>query len=252
MNYRDIREVVCMHERRIFHSFASDAGRFSALCAAMLLSVSGLSVSRAVAASGHTIEIEAQHRDEPILIKSVIVGGQAVEAGLIAADGSRQPVTPFQSGEDWLQNTTLVLLNRTDKTIAYIQVALMFPETGDGTPQHPIATYSLSLGRIPQTAAFSGRTGAALVQPAKMQPLSLKPGQTASISLGNYFAEIQANIQSVPFSSITKCNIRRAVVFCDDGLKWDGAYSTPDPGRPGKWNRIQGRYFPGYPVWPPK
>ncbi|HEY3826339.1 MAG TPA: hypothetical protein VGL82_17360, partial [Bryobacteraceae bacterium] len=43
-----------------------------------------------------------------------------------------QPIVPFEWNEDWLQNTTLYLLNRTNKTIVFGQIGLWFPETGDG------------------------------------------------------------------------------------------------------------------------
>jgi hypothetical protein len=111
-------------------------------------------VGRAAAAQ-KSIEVERQHRDEPVVITSVTVGNIAIQCGLVSGAADYQPVLPFDADDNWLQSTTLYLLNRTNKNIVYGQIALLFPETGDGSQQRPIATYNITFGQIPDMAAFS-------------------------------------------------------------------------------------------------
>jgi hypothetical protein len=61
-----------------------------------------------------------------------------------------------------------------------------------------------------------------------MQPASFGPGQTLPINVGDFISSLKASVVSIPFTSITKCAIRRSIFIFDDGMKWDGAYSTPD------------------------
>ncbi|MGB9458025.1 MAG: hypothetical protein WCB12_18390 [Bryobacteraceae bacterium] len=202
-------------------------------------------------ADDKVIEVEPQHRNDPVMITRVAFRDSDLQCGLIASRTEVEPVTPFEAGDDWLQNLTLYLLNRTNKTIAFSNIVLAFPETGDGrSPQHPQRVYNLNLGRLPDFVAFSGRTGEPLRQDPSRQSMSFAPGQTLPIHLGDYIDHIKASLDDIPFT-VTKCIIRRSSVVFDDGMRWDGNYSLPDPDHPGKWKRVEGDYFPGIPTWPP-
>jgi hypothetical protein len=197
------------------------------------------------------IEVERQHRDEPVLINKVTVGATDVQCGMVTSVGDFQPIVPFVAGEDWLSRTSISLLNRTDKAIAFGQVSLVFPETGDGSLQKPLAAYTITFGRIPAVVAFSGK-GRPLTQPSDLSPISFAPGQTLTINVGDYIDLIKGSVVSMPFAALTKVKIQRSVFIFEDGMKWDGGYSVADAEHPGKWKPVEGRYFPGHPSWPPK
>ena len=56
---------------------------------------------------------------DAVMISSVAVAGKPIECGLFIKPPSViQPVAPFQAGSDWLQQMTISLVNRTNKTIA--------------------------------------------------------------------------------------------------------------------------------------
>ncbi len=205
----------------------------------------------AIFAADKTVSVEHQHRDEPVLIYSVKVGNVEVQSGMVDGFNGYLPVVPFDGDADWLQNASISLLNRTNKTIVYGNIALMFPETGDGSAQQPMSTYYLIFGRIPDVAAFTG-SGQPLRQPSTWSPAALLPGQTMTLSLADQINRVKNSIVRIPFSAVTTCNIRRVLFFFDDGMKWDGKFYVPDSAYPGQWSLVGGRYFPGIPVWPPK
>lgn len=199
------------------------------------------------------IEVEKQSTTDAVVVTKVTVGNSEVECGLPVSHGNVQPVTPIQGGDDWLQNTTIYLYNQTNKTIAFGQVRLDFPETGNGTLQAPLRVYNITLGRMPESVAFSGRTGKALPQDPSVRAISFGPHQTVLVDVGAYIDQIRANIDNMAFADVTKCIIRRGIFYFDDGMKWGGgAYWLPDPDRPGRFNSLGRRYFPGdkIPSWP--
>ncbi len=203
-------------------------------------------------AAEKVIEVEPQHRNDAVAITKVTLGSAEVQCGLVLSPAEIQPVTPIQAGDDWLQNVTIYLLNRTNKTIVEGQIVLVFPETGDGSPGNPLRVYNVTLGRLPASAAYSGRTGQAIVEPPSVQPISFAPSQTLQVHLSDYIDNIKASIDNLAFSAVTKCVIRRGAFFFGDGMRWfAGSYYVPDPQHPGKFTGLDGRYFPGTPTWPP-
>jgi hypothetical protein len=201
------------------------------------------------------VTVETPHRSDPISISRVTVNGTDVSCGLLtASDGYppivAQPVKPFVAGPDWIQNTAIYVLNRTNKNLAWFQFALVFPETGDGSMQKPLNEFNLTQGRIPAVAAFNG-AGKPLTQANLAKALVFPAGQTLAVNLGDYADAIKATIINVSSASVTKMTIRLKSVFFDDGMKWDGSYAIPDPQNAGKFLRQAPMYFPGTPTWPP-
>ena len=197
------------------------------------------------------IQVEGQHRNDAVAIVKVTLGNTEVECGLVISPTELQPVMPFQAGDDWLQNLTIYLLNRTDKTIVFGQTVLAFPETGDRSSEKPMRVHAITLGRIPANAAFSGRSGQPLRQNPSLQPISFAPGEVLPIHVGDHIDQISAS-DNMPFGALSKLIIRRTSFVFDDGMRWDGgAYSVPDPEHRGQWKRLDGGYFPGTPTWPP-
>jgi hypothetical protein len=243
------------------YEFLKRYGLASGCCG--LLPLGAICVASALAASAvaqKSISVDQAHREDAVAVTRVTVSGNDIQCGLIISPPNPQPgmppvqiqpVAPFQAGADWLQNTTIYLLNRTNKTVVAGQVALVFPETGTGTLQSPLNEYNITLGRLPAVDAFSYNTGRPLAEPAAAQPISLAGGQTLAINLGAYIQQIKASVINLPYASLTKCIVRRKSFFFDDGMKWSGAYWVPDPQNAGKFSPLAPKYFPGIPTWPP-
>ena len=106
---------------------------------ARALTLAAISVPGAITASTaqRQIEVDAQHRSDAVLFTAVTVGNMDVQCGLVVSRSAIQTVTPFDAGDDWLQNTVLYLINRTNKTAVFGQIALWFPDTGSGSPSQP-------------------------------------------------------------------------------------------------------------------
>ncbi len=194
--------------------------------------------------------------NDAVLISDIAVSGRTVECGLfIKPPRVIQPVAPFQAGDDWLQNTTISLVNRTDKTIDYGSLILHFMDTGD-CHSTPCAQVTLEFGKKPSVDAFDGRTGQPL-PPSRVgkSPLYWRPETTLVVHLSDYIQEIDDQVQHwLPLPAVTNVKIYRGIFFFDDGMSWQlGSYAVPDPENPGKFRLLPADYFPGHRDhnWPP-
>jgi hypothetical protein len=201
------------------------------------------------------VQVGPQTRVNAVMITRVTVGDQEIMCGLMAGARSVQPVKPFQADQDWLKSMTIHLYNRTNKTIAFIDLPLGFPDTGNGRTE-PQWIYHLQLGRIPAVDAYSGRTGKPIAIDAKLMPLGFGPEQSLTVHVADYIDQIRSYVQGrMLLSGVTKLVIHGGTVFFDDGMRWQagGGYSVPDPRHPGQSNTVGRDYFPGirYRSWPP-
>jgi hypothetical protein len=201
------------------------------------------------------VEVQGiQSRADAVMITKVTVGDSEVQCGLVVVPNKVQPVTPFQAGSDWLQEMSISLFNRTNRKIVFADVTLEFPETGDGI-SWPVRVYPIQLGRLPQVAAFSGRTGQPLPQDPARKPIAFLPGPTLVIHVGDYIDGIRESLADLmPFADVSKCLIRIGPFFFEDGMRWDsGGFAVPDPERRGRFKRLDDDYFPGNMLlnWPP-
>jgi len=201
------------------------------------------------------VQASPQTRLNAVMITRVTVGDQAVQCGLMVGPHNVQRVTPFQAGQDWLKNMTIHLYNRTNKTIAFVDLPLGFPETGNGRTE-PQSIYHIKLGRIPPEDAFFGRTGQPIPIDSDLTPLAFGPHQTLAVHVGNYINQIRSYVQErMLLSGVTKLVIHGGTLFFDDGMRWQagGGYSVPNPQHPGKFSPLDRNYFPGikYRNWPP-
>ena len=161
-------------------------------------------------------------------------------------------MTPVPADDNWLQKISLTLLNRTNKSIAYIQITLAFPETGDGSYQSPMRAAVLTLGQMPSGVAFNG-SGQPLKSAGAAQPLNLAPGQALTVNTADYANQIGTAVSSLPMSGVTKVVVRRTAVIFSDGMRWDEqGYAVMPSNNPGHWQRLDRTFFPGTAVWPPE
>src|SRR5581483_1838087 len=69
---------------------------------------------------------------DAVMISDISVNGKSIECGLfVKPPAVVQPLTPFQADSDWLQQMTISLCNRTDRTIVFGGIIFHFPDTGD-------------------------------------------------------------------------------------------------------------------------
>jgi hypothetical protein len=201
---------------------------------------------------GKLVEVAPETMWDAVWVTKVTVGDKFLLApyGKILSPLPNEiiPGHRFLAGDDWLKNMTIYVENRTDKNIAWLEVSLRFPETGNGRTQ-PVWDYRIQLGRMPAADAFDGRTGKPLHVDPKAQPLNLKPGQVLVVRVADYMNRIRAYLETaMPLWTVTRCYIYIADCLFADGMGWGGgAYSVPDPAHPGKWRHLGQRYFPGNP-----
>jgi hypothetical protein len=187
------------------------------------------------------VQIPIGSKMKPVVITKVTLGDTVVQAGRMA---TVEPITPFQAGDDWIQNLTIHLYNRTNKTIVFAQVLFGFPETGDGragAAGQPPRAFLLQLGRIPPPAPSAGH------QPTDWQPISFLPGQTMAIRLGDYIDRIRFQVEPVlPVAAVTQLIIQLNIFYFADGMEYSGnAFKIHDPQNPGKALHADPNYFPG-------
>jgi len=222
----------------------------SGLAFAVLLSLAALYLKPEAAAAAQAerqIQIPPARKNEAVVITKITLGDVVVQSvRVIKAVGvAPDPITPFQADDDWVQNLTLYLFNRTNQTIVYATVNFSFPETGDGHTV-PRRGYMLNLGRVPPPAAFD-RNGKPLRQRPESQPIWFRPGQELAIRLGDYVDRIKTNVEPfMPLAVLTRLNVDLGLVFFADGMQWSGGggFRALDP-QTFTWRRLGPDYFPG-------
>ena len=197
----------------------------------------------------------------PLFITKVVVGKRVMVLGtpLSVQQYHSNPALilnnkPFEAGRGWLNNMTIYVKNRTDKTVASATLLLNFPETGNGRTQ-PMWVYHIQLGRMPDVDAFNGKTGKPLRIDPGAKPLNLQPGQEVVIQVGDYMDKIKAYVEkAMPLFYVTRVGVSVNECTFSDGMRYSaGAYSVPDASNHGKWKYLSSHYFPGDPhrYWPP-
>lgn len=148
---------------------------------------------------------------------------------------------------DWFKETTIYVMNRADRALAWLDIALQFPQTGNGRTE-PTFIYDVRLGRMPDPDSFDARGNRMPVSFAGLKPLNLQPGGTLAIHLSDFHDQIDTYVKkAMPLAAVNRCNISVAVSEFDNGLRYaGGAYSAPDPQQPGHWKYYPThQYFPG-------
>lgn len=193
---------------------------------------------------------------DAVMITNIALAGKSLQCGLFTKPPAVvQSVAPFQAGNDWLQQMTISLFNRTSKTIVSGTITLDFLDTGDCRTL-PCAAAQLHFGQVPAVDAYNGKTG----QPLKPEypdqsPLNWRTGQTVTIHVGDYANVIDRVLENhLAVTAVSKVAVHIGPFFFEDGMRAVGPfYSVPDPEHHGKYKYLPENYFPGKRQnnWPP-
>jgi hypothetical protein len=211
----------------------------------LILAAQYVKAQAARAQTQRQVQFHIATRIEPVVVTKITLGNVAVQPGrFIKTVGTpTDPVTPFWADDDWVQNLTVYLLNRTNQTIVYSSVYFSFPETSD-LLTHSRAVFPLTLGRIPPSVTVD-MNGKAVRQRPESQPILFRPGQTMAIHLGDYIDQIKTDVESVkPLAALTTVEVGFGRFFFADGMQWNGGYRVLDP-QSSNWRRMGPDYFPG-------
>lgn len=186
------------------------------------------------------VEVTPTDQMSPVAATEVRLGSTVVQPGRMLQQGRVERITPFQAGDDWIQNLTLHLYNRTNKTIVFAEIIFLFRESGSVARSG--RGFDLELGRIPPSAP-----GGLRPQPSDRQPISFLPGQTMVVHLGDYIEQIRRQVEPVlPVAASTHLRISLVSFYFADGMLYRaGAYRSADPQNPGKELLMSRDYFPG-------
>ena len=178
-------------------------------------------------------------RIQPVVVTKITLGNVTVQKGRFAKPRTEpeDPITPFQAGDDWVENLTFYILNRTDKPIVHANFTLTFPEVA------PV--YRLELGNTPPGFTFNRDTKPFAETPRPT--FWFGPKQTMAVHLSDYNDQIRTRVETTArtrVSSLTRMNLLCSGVDFEDGMRFDGPYEAMDP-QTHTWRSLGRNYFPG-------
>jgi hypothetical protein len=180
--------------------------------------------------SSKTLQVYRTLPNAPIAIVRVLYQGKEVKPGV-----------PFEAGDNWLEHVSVVVKNISSSSdIIYVNITGDLPETGEGTTTSPRVLAMNTVGRRPEAAMVSPRTGRRYPQ-IPGEPITLEPDQELTMSLlgKSYVEDFRSFITAKqPLSTVTQCSISVASVYFADGTKWSHFYSEPDTTTPGRYKSI--------------
>ena len=140
-----------------------------------------------------------------------------------------KPNEEFDGDVDWLNNVTLKLTNVSDKTITYVAIHLVFPETATATDAST-GLHQIELGVHPDV-------------PSKRAPIILRPGDSMEVSLDSRYANIKYLVERrVPIAKISTVTVRPQTAIFDDGtMFFAGELYHRDPNIPHRWVPIRSK-----------
>ncbi|QMV18756.1 hypothetical protein GOB94_08720 [Granulicella sp. 5B5] len=198
-----------------------------------LACASGQSVKPDAADSASQSEIVFTLRNDmtnaPIQVVGISIEGKKVSFG-----------TPVRLTGNWLGKIRVDVKNISPKELVYGTLTVWFPETGDGTSQHPYMTSAISLGRRP-LVAFRRKDGTLAPIPSaieKQVEVSFLPGSTMSFQVEPERASYEQQQVYSAADEITKAELRFSSFYFADGTQWTGGtYFAPVP-PPQVWKEI--------------
>ncbi len=186
--------------------------------------------------SQHFIHLGRTNIQDPVEIVALRVNGQSVQNGV-----------PFEANGEWIEDISVVIKNRSMKTLKCVQLAIEFPEMRDTSDRTtPLVMTTVTAGVIPEHQLYtkSGQKIDVVQQP----PINIGPGQTIEVPISGGLTHVKSFIEkSRPFATLARCDIWIQSAFFADGTKWNlsGVFFRPDSKTLGKYNSISKEEFDG-------
>lgn len=194
-----------------------------------------------------TVIVDPPHRNDPIAIVKILVGGKQTVGGVPTPDdlkwwpgGGYLPGMKLRvayrspAGDDWLKTLSFVLRNRTKRKIAALDIIVTIPEELNKTVSE------FSFGQLPAVAAYME---GGIPIPATREPISFNPGQEMTFAVADDRIGL-TRLMNNPLSPTSQVYVVFRV-FLENGLSWmEGGWEKPDPEHPGQWLTTVGPYFP--------
>ena len=178
----------------------------------LTLAVLGFKLSEAEANRGAL----PRHQNQDRMVRDVTVYNCPVRIRVIKTKKRTiKPNEEFSDDDDWLQGLSLRAINRSDKTVTFVGVHLIFRKTKDQTPSMP-ASFPLDYGSDPLWLDPADPIPTPTVTP-------IKPGEEAEIVLADYWHdELKAFLASTGyFPNHNKLELDVRVVGFSDGTMWN-------------------------------
>jgi hypothetical protein len=168
---------------------------------------------------------------EPVVIVRVMRGTAEIK-----------PDVPFQAGDDWLTEISVVVKNVSSSKIVYMGIDAHLPETGAGTREDARVAAGNAVGKLPEPAMYSALTGQRKPETRNL-PIDLEPGRELVmpiVSKDDYSYIKQMIEAKEPIASVTRTEVYVDAVYFADGTKWSPAhYYRPDGSAPGKYTVVR-------------
>jgi hypothetical protein len=185
----------------------------------------------------------------PLVVDKVTLGNNLVQQGRYQTAEMRPiPTRAFRAGDDWVENITVYLLNRTNQAIVYFWITFSFPVDSEGSAR---AFFNLRLGRVPSTIELDQNRK--LMRRPLSEPIEIPPSETIAIRMSDYVDRIKEAVEPtirIADARQMSVDVQPGVYFAG-GMIWDGGYRVFDP-QAHIWRAMERDFFPGDPEahWP--
>ena len=166
----------------------------------------------------------------PVAIRGITIDGKPLHLD-----------RPIRVQGAWLHTVAVTLANVSPKTIVRGGIGLVFPESGDGSYDHPYEAVQSILGREPKIV-WLGKDGYHLPPGWEAQkPWHLAPGQTVRLTFAAYGDAIQAKLAG---KAIHHAEFTWETFWFADDSRWSaGMYALPPLPGTRQWRMVTADEF---------
>jgi hypothetical protein len=189
-----------------------------------------------------------------VFFKASIPGGTTVQTGRFAKPRSQppDPITPFEAGDDWVQQITVYFLNRAQRSLTWVFISFDFLDANGGPNMS-----RLYLGLVPETAASDPKenwwspSGAPpstvpTVNPPGRLPLLVRPGELLEIRLGDYWDQIGRELSpQLSLETVRRMTVVVQGCYLGPDVMWNGNHFRVRDRASNTWQDANRDYFPG-------
>ncbi|HUB19017.1 MAG TPA: hypothetical protein VL990_10305 [Acidobacteriaceae bacterium] len=185
---------------------------------------------QAPAAITFTLRNNSRSSEWPVAVRRMTIAGRTVPFD-----------RPVRLEGNWMQTAVITLVNVSPKTIVRTGMDITFPESGDGSSDHPYLGWQAAKGRVPKIV-YLGRDGYHL--PPRWDrdaPLQLVPGGVLQVSFAGRNDSIQKWLGG---RGAVQAMLTFETVFFADGSRWSAGEYALAPVPPSRsWTMVSKEEF---------